>query len=178
MRFSNWFSQALPAIIFQHIIVARAVKVCSNISPIFGFIARHHGYDAYVLQTPGHVVNVVVTEDGPLLIDLSAIQFKLCDFVSEEDITDWDLYGTEGALRKVLRYIIRNPWRAIKVEPYTGSMHILQEPAINSMYQDFYLESFERALETVDALRRKDPSIYEIYDDIRYLTEWESELNS
>ena len=173
--FQEWFKEALPAIIFQHIIQAKAVKVCSVIAPVFGIIARHHGYEAYVISAPGHFLNVVVTPEGPIEIDLSEIQFRVCDFVGEEDVTHRDPYGVRKALKKVLRHIIRDPRRAVKIQPYEGSLEVLEEPRVNELYYQHYLDSFESALEDIEALRRKDSEVYELYDDIKYLEEWESD---
>lgn len=174
-KFEDWFAEVLPAIIFQHIVLSRAVKVCSSISPIFAMIARHYGYQAYVLAVPGHYMNVVITEKGPLQIDLSAIQFKLGEFVREEDITDFDPYGVDEAIDRAIRFIIRNPWRAIRIQNYHGSVEILREPEINDYFRQYYLDSFENSLRTVDWLRQKDPKTLEVFSDIKYLDEWESE---
>lgn len=171
--FQEWFKEALPAIIFQHIIQAKAVKVCSVIAPVFGIIARHHGYEVYVIRAPGHFLNVVVTPEGPIEIDLSEIQFRVCDFAGEEDVTHRDPYGVKKALKKILRHIIRDPRRAVKIQPYEGSMEALEEPRVNELYYQHYLDSFESALEDIEALRRKDPEVYELHDDIKYLEEWE-----
>jgi len=174
--FQEWFKEALPAIIFQHIIQAKAVKVCSSISPIFGVIARYYGYETYVITAPGHKLNVVITPEGPVEIDLSAIQFKVCDFVEEEDTTPRDPYGVKKALKRVLRYIIRDPNRAVKIQPYEGPMSVLEEPRVNELYYQYYLDSFKSALEDIEALRRKDPEVYELHDDIRFLEEWEVDV--
>lgn len=176
VSFQEWFKEALPALILQHIIQAKAVKVCSGLSPIFGIIARYHGYEAYVVSTPRHFFNVVITPEGPVEIDLSAIQFRVCDFVEDSDKTHRDLYGVKKALKKVLRHIIRDPRRAVKIQPYEGPMEALQEPRINDLYYQYYLDSFKSALEDVEALRRRDPDIYELYDDIKHLEEWEADI--
>lgn len=174
--FQEWFKEALPAIIFQHIVQAKAVKVCSSISPVFGIIARHYGYEAYVIAAPGHFLNVVITPEGPIEIDLSAIQFKVCDFVTDEDVTSRDPYGVKKALKKVLRHVIRDPRRAVKIQPYEGSMEELQEPRVNDLYYQHYLDSFKSSLEDIEALRRKDPEVYELNEDIRHLDEWEADI--
>lgn len=176
LPFQDWFKEALPALIFQHIIQAKAVKVCSGISPIFGIIARNYGYDAYVVSVPGHFFNVVITPEGPIEVDLTAIQFQVCDFVKDDDTTARDPYGIRKALRRVLRHVIRDPSRAIKIQPYTGSMAVLQIPRVNDAYHQHYLDSFESVLEDVEALRKKDPEIYDLYDDIKYLEEWEADV--
>lgn len=135
--FLDWFEEALPALIFQHIIQAQAVKVCSSISPIFGVIARRYGYEAYVLPAAGHVLNVVVTPEGPLRVDLSAIQFQICNFLRDEDITEQDPYGTRGSVQRLIRHIIRDPRRAVSIDRYYGSMKNLRLPDIEPFTQHY-----------------------------------------
>lgn len=106
----EWLYEAIPAIVMRWMLVAKAVKVCSGISPVFASIASANGFDAWVEKVPGHVFNVVRLNDCDAVVDLSAIQFE---YNAEADDGTFDF--VEAETKRLLDEVRRNPFRAAKV---------------------------------------------------------------
>jgi len=147
-----WLQDAVPAAILQYLILARAVKVCSNVSPAFAIIARHYGFDAYQVAVPGHFYNVILTVEGPVKVDLSDIQFRVC--------------GTRKDVKQAVKQLVKDPWSAVKIGPYEGPLDELEEPRIRPDMVGHTIESFQTALGDVKGLRARDPEILEEFEEI------------
>ena len=106
----EWLYEAIPVIVMRWMLVAKAVKVCSVISPVFASIAKANGFDAWIDKKPGHVFNVVMLSDCDAMVDLSAIQFEY-DSDGEDGTYDYVLRETDRLLAEVRD----NPFAAAKV---------------------------------------------------------------
>ena len=148
----SWLQDAVPATVLQYLILARAVKVCSNVSPAFAVIARHYGFDAYQVAMPGHFYNVILTADGPVEVDLSDIQFRVC--------------GDRKGVKQAINQLVRDPWSAVKIGPYEGPMSELEAPRIRPDMIEHTIKSYQIALADVDGLRSRDPETLEDFEDI------------
>ena len=158
----RWLKGAVPALVLQYLIRAYAVKVCSNVSPAFAVVARDYGFMAYQATGINHFYNVVLTSDGPIKIDLSYIQFSIC--------------GDRASVRKAIKELVRNPWAAVRIEPYEGQMHELGEPRMREDMVATTIDAYRQALDDVLGLRLGDPEILDDYEDLYpYLAvdEWE-----
>lgn len=152
---------AVPAFVIRHILRARAVKVCSLISPAFAAVSNHYGFETYVANAPGHYYNVVITSDGPISVDLSYIQFKLNKICN--DATDGadgheeaGYYEEEKIVGQALKYIAKNPWRAVRIEPYEYSLNALFEPDINEEAAQREIEIFPKAVKSFQRILAGD----------------------
>jgi hypothetical protein len=108
-QLKQFLRDAIPALVNRYIIGGRALKVCSGISPDFAAFASANGIAAFVTHRPGHVLNVVPTTSGPVLVDLSAIQFECMT-----DELDYAEHREE--MGRLLDRVTRNPFSAVNIE--------------------------------------------------------------
>lgn len=146
-----FLNMAIPPLILKYILIPGSVRACSGISPAFAIIARHYGFDAYVVQVPGHFINVVLTDQGPIEVDLSYIQFSLSAYPSRKE------------LNNTLLAVAKDPMRAVKIQEYEGSIERLVESNFPEDMIQEELESFDIDLEEVALLKEKDPDTIELY---------------
>lgn len=121
-EFKSFLDSIIPKLIHKYMLLSGAMKVCSTISPDFAEIAATKGFAVLIEHVPGHVRNIVITSDGPYVIDLSYIQF-LC----QHDLTDKSV-RQEAIL--AYKSLYKDPFTAIKIEklplnelPHTSRPH-------------------------------------------------------
>lgn len=118
----------VPAMVYRYMIVARTTKSCSSISPAFAEFASTKGFPTFVYHMPGHQVNVILTADGPIQVDLSAIQFEFCP----QD--DWD--DEEEEKLRLVEKVKQNPFSAIKVTKWDGDLsRLMPQSPTNPEYK-------------------------------------------
>lgn len=136
-EFKSFLDSILPKLIHKYMINSMAMKVCSTISPDFAEIAANAGYAVIVQHVPGHVRNIVLTTDGPYVVDLSYIQF-LCNH---------DFHDKENRKEVLQNYkeLYHNPQKAVKIEPMDKSW-ITSSSEPQAKYDNLYnpVESFNR----------------------------------
>ena len=118
--FKTFLDSLLPKLIHKYMLLSGSMKVCSGISPDFAEIAATNGFPVFVERIPNHMRNILLTIDGPYIIDLSYIQF-LC----KHDLTN--PYDREEAIRSY-KELYKDPNRAIRIEKlpisyYTSLCH-------------------------------------------------------
>ncbi|MFI5298183.1 MAG: hypothetical protein ACHREM_08805 [Polyangiales bacterium] len=96
-QLGSFLARAVP-VFALYLIEARSLRQCGTISDQFAAVARHYGFDAYVVAEPGHFMNEVVTSNGIFRIDMTAAQFRDTPY--------------EDNLRTLLAEIVENPYRA------------------------------------------------------------------
>lgn len=116
-EFETWLKEAVPVIVRAKIVNSRAVKSCSTVSPAFAKASVERGFPVFVRRVPGHVVNVALTLDGPVQVDLSHAQFKLPKIADQLDWDDKDPYGERRATAQILDEIKSNPFSTVEVKP-------------------------------------------------------------
>ena len=120
-----------PSIIYANMIRCNSLKQCSSVSPIFAAKASNDGFATLIDTRPGHVYNVMLTAEGPLGVDLTALQFKMSELankIADDEYLDKDPFGEKRAEKQLLEKLIKNPFETIKV----WSMDILSGYAPNS----------------------------------------------
>ena len=65
-----------PPLVSKHIVETRHVQACSAISADFAAVARAEGFEAKTVRRNNHTVVIVMTAEGAIEVDLSAIQFE------------------------------------------------------------------------------------------------------
>lgn len=145
MTLREFLEEAVPVLVLKFIVMGRALKVCSSISPDFTEVAASRGFLAYTWRLPGHVVNVVEYNGRVFQIDLSAIQFRVCEF--EDD---------ETALDTLMAKVILNPFAAIRIRELPEVPFDADPPRGPADYSEFWnpLRSYEFYKRT---LRREYP---------------------
>ncbi len=101
--FATWLEVNAPYVIAAFMLNSRALRVCSGISPAFAEVAAANGWPAVTVSVPRHFKNVILVKEGFVDLDLSAIQFEVCDHNDFKEVA------------RVLRSVARNPFRAIRV---------------------------------------------------------------
>lgn len=149
-----WLKKAVPVFVLRFMSMARSVKVCSSISPAFAAISRVFKIPAYIVSEPGHMFNVVLTDEGPIKVDLSAIQFKLCKVAKQFESDKRDRFGEKRATRKLLQQMESDPLNNIIIEPFDGSIDALDKPSPDAIYP-FEVDEF---MELKRAIRSGDRS--------------------
>lgn len=113
----QWLRAHVPVAIAAWMLRSRSLKVCSGISPAFAEVLFRDGWPAVTCAIPRHQFNVVVTLEGFVKVDMSAIQFQVCD---QDDYDE---------VRGLLRQVARNPFRAIEVKRYASwPAHVQRVP--------------------------------------------------
>ncbi len=163
----TWLREAIPVMIFSRMVCSRAVKVCSIISPAFSRSSLDKGHPIYVGLRPGHVFNVAVTDQGLYKVDISDIQFRLPP-------VDKDDEGSRSEMKtisKVLKDVSRNPYSAVKIEKFHGSIDDLVEP-------DGEVFDYDEAKQWADeAAAGKAGYVFPEYEDIFMTSANDSILN-
>lgn len=149
----EFLEMSIPPLVLQYILIPGSVRACSGISPAFEIVARHYGFEAYTVQVPGHFLNVILTKEGPIEVDLSYIQFSTGGYASRKE------------LQSLLLSIAKNPFKAVRVQPYSDSANLEEQSYPKNMIEET-LESFEYYLEDIKLLTKKDPDSIEEYQDI------------
>jgi hypothetical protein len=93
----SFLAHAVP-VFALYLLEARSLRQCGTMSDQFGAVARHYGFEAYVVAEPGHFLNEVVTSNGIFRIDMTAAQFRDTPY--------------EDRLREIMSEIVDNPYRA------------------------------------------------------------------
>lgn len=110
-----------PKIIYTNIIQCRSLKQCSEVAPLFAAIASKDGFATLIASAPNHYYNVMLTEEGPMGVDLTALQFKansLADKILENDDEEWDEIdpmGERRAKEQLLSLIVKNPYETVRI---------------------------------------------------------------
>jgi hypothetical protein len=99
-----WLEDNIPFAVGAFMLNARSLRVCSGISPDFAEIAAASGWPAVTASVPRHFLNIILVEDGFVMVDLSAIQFELCDHNDGREVS------------RMLKMVAKNPFRAIAIE--------------------------------------------------------------
>lgn len=107
-EFRIFLDDLLPKLIHKYLIRSGTMKNCSGISSDFSEIAGSAGFPVLTQHVPGHQRNVVLTNEGPLMVDLSYIQFS-CNH-------DWSDKNNQDEVIKNYLTIYQDPWKAIKIE--------------------------------------------------------------
>lgn len=87
--FELWFDLILDEFVHDYITGPRQIKACGWVSSKFVELAKRAGFDADMLSTPGHFINVVTTDEFVYYIDFTCKQFdfkwgSLRDFSLED----------------------------------------------------------------------------------------------
>jgi len=111
-EFKKFLDSLVPKLVHKYLISTFSMKNCSGISPDFAEIAAQAGFPVLVNFVPGHQRNIVLTTDGPYVVDLSYIQFT-CNH-------DWSDKESRDEVRENYRSLYRDPFSAISIErlPY------------------------------------------------------------
>lgn len=119
-EFKSFLDSILPKLIHKYMLLSGAMKVCSTISPDFAEIACSKGFAVLIEHVSGHVRNIIITSEGPYLIDLSYIQFLCQHDLSNKSVRDEAVAA--------YRALYKNPYMAIKIEklPLNELPHLSQ----------------------------------------------------
>lgn len=80
-EFKSFLDALIPKLIHKYMLLTNTMKVCSTISIDFAEIAATAGFAMLIdRKQPGHVRNIVLTSNGPYLVDLSYIQYVVCEW--------------------------------------------------------------------------------------------------
>jgi len=149
----SWLKEAIPVVVFQLMVCSRAVKVCSGISPAFAKAANESGFEAYVKRIPGHVVNIVVTDDANYEIDMSAIQFEVDKVRKKFDDNEDDPFGIERATIELLKKVSANPYAAVSIKRIDSiDKSSLEKPSGEEWFDYKKTKSFIEKLKKNDKL--------------------------
>ncbi len=107
-EFQTFLDALVPKLVHKYLISSGTMKNCSGVSPDFSEIGCQSGFAVLTQHVPGHQRNIVLTADGPYMVDLSYIQF----------ICKWDLSDKENRKEIIENYraLYKDPWKGIKVE--------------------------------------------------------------
>ncbi len=108
-KFKTFLDGLVPKLIHKYMLRGASMKVCSGISPDFAEIATQAGFAVITKVKPGHMVNVVLTTEGPYEVDLSYIQYTCNGY----DLSDPD---TRDEALDTFRELYKDPFKAIKIE--------------------------------------------------------------
>ena len=161
-EFKVFLDSLVPKLVHKYLLLSGSMKNCSGISPDFSEIACQAGFPVLTILAPGHQLNLVLTQDGPYMVDLSYIQFT-CKHEVESD------YPTKEERKEILdnyRALYKDPFKAIKVQQLPkqyfsdirypqGVYHILNPDPMKSI-QNYNIEETEKAFpERFDKLKQK-----------------------
>lgn len=107
-KFKNFLDKLLPKLVHKYLIGSGTMKNCSGISPDFAEIGCQAGFAVLTQHIPGHQRNIVLTTEGPFIVDLSYIQFTC-----KHDLSD-KKYINEVV--KNYKELYKDPWKAVKIE--------------------------------------------------------------
>lgn len=107
-EFKNFLDGLLPKLVHKYLIGSGTMKNCSGISPDFSEIACQSGFAVLTQHVPGHQRNILLSTEGPYIVDLSYIQFT-CKY---------DLSDKESRKEVVENYraLYKDPWSAVRIE--------------------------------------------------------------
>lgn len=111
-EFKVFLDAMVPKLIHKYMLLSRSMKVCSGISPDFAEYAVNKGFAVLTEKVPGHMRNVILTIDGPYIIDLSYIQFLCQHSIDSDDPTPEE----KAKVLQNYKDLYANPFKAIKVE--------------------------------------------------------------
>lgn len=149
-RLKEFLRIAIPVLVRRHIVGSYALKVCSGISPDFAAFASANGIAAFVGRHPGHVFNYVLTVSGPVLVDLSAIQFE-CRTM------DWDGEEHFAEIKNLIDRVTRNPFAAVKLKQLAWSQVSADEMSLSGGYtQTEALAEWIKLVKVADSYRTGD----------------------
>lgn len=115
-EFKAFLDNLVPRLVHKYILKAGTMKNCSGVSPDFAEMGAQAGFPVLIQHVPGHQRNLVLTQEGPYVVDLTYIQFT-CKY----DLSDPDTRKEALENYKMLR---KDPFKAIKVEPMDKSYFI------------------------------------------------------
>jgi len=110
-EFKTFLDSLVPKLIHRYMLRSGSMKICSTISSDFAEVAATAGFPVITKNLPGHMVNVVLTTEGPYIIDLSYIQY-LC---GGYDLIDPD---TREEVLETFHQLYKDPFKAIKIEQH------------------------------------------------------------
>jgi len=109
-EFKSFLDNLVPRLVHKYLLLTGTMKNCSGISPDFAEIGCLAGFPTFVDFAPGHQRNVVLTTDGPYMVDLSYVQFT-CN----HDLSDPEPEGRKEAL-EAYKALYKDPFSALKIE--------------------------------------------------------------
>jgi len=107
-----------PKIVYAHIISCRSLKACSSTAPTFGAVASKDGFATLITPSSGHYYNTMLTEEGPLGVDFTMLQFEVAELsekISNSDYKESDPYGERRAIKILLDRVYKNPFETIRI---------------------------------------------------------------
>lgn len=110
-EFKAFLDNLVPKLIHKYLLLSGSMKNCSGISPDFSEIACQAGFPVMTMFDSGHQLNLVLTTEGPYLVDLSYIQFTCKHQIDSDN-------PTEDEKREVLnnyRALYKDPFKALKI---------------------------------------------------------------
>jgi hypothetical protein len=121
---AEYVAKIAPDIVYTYMICQfGGFKQCSAVSPYFAAKASDDGFATLVTAVPNHQYNVMLTEEGPLAVDLTRLQFEAYQVASrileEEDekgeYNEEDPYGELRADQILKEQLIKNPFRTVRI---------------------------------------------------------------
>lgn len=112
--------------IIHKLIRCNSLKQCSELAPLFAAVASKDGLATVIAYTPGHQYNIILTENGLLGVDFTALQFKVDKIAQsmeselmrgQEDDSEYDWVLYNNAAKYLLEKAFRNPFESIRVWP-------------------------------------------------------------
>lgn len=141
-QLKEFLREAIPVLVLRELVMSGTVKSCSGVAPALAAVARDRGFDARVVRTPGHFLNVIQTSDGVWEVDLSAIQFEYCRDAPDE----------RKEMRRLLQKVIKNPFAAVKIRRAEEMPDDASLPPTADKFWD-PLDGYNRGLKRVQDIR-------------------------
>lgn len=125
----RWLEEATPVVVGAFLIAPGSVKQCGHVSNVFGAWSAELGFDVLVYAAPGHFFNIFQTTDGPIAVDMTAVQFEVPQRAATFEPTERDPFGERRALRAIVAELRADPARAITVSPARAFIGEPPEPS-------------------------------------------------
>jgi len=83
---AEYVAKVAPDIVYTYMICTLGgLKQCSSVSPYFAAKASDEGFATLVAVIPNHQYNIMLTEEGPLAVDMTRLQFEVSSFTPRKE---------------------------------------------------------------------------------------------
>jgi len=105
-----FFEKVVPYLVYTVTYKCFSLKQCGSMSSTFGAIANQNGFPTMQGGTGNHFFNIMITQEGFVVADLTAAQFDYYHWSKNNDLDPEDY----DSLHMYLENIIKNPFKATR----------------------------------------------------------------